>query len=86
MSKLHLDNDFFLGKKGELPDPTYEELKLLKLLLDKIIVKPYKKDPDFSLIRKNSFPEEPIIKSPKCECGKEKHGFANHTTWCDIKE
>jgi len=22
----------------------------------------------------------------KCECGKEKHGFANHTTWCDIKE
>lgn len=23
---------------------------------------------------------EPVAKS--CECGKEKHGFANHSTWC----
>lgn len=21
----------------------------------------------------------------KCECGKEKHGFASHSSWCDIK-
>lgn len=21
-----------------------------------------------------------------CECGKEKHGFASHSTWCGIKE
>lgn len=24
--------------------------------------------------------------SPICECGKEKHGFASHSGWCDIKE
>jgi hypothetical protein len=23
---------------------------------------------------------------PKCECGKEKHGFASHANWCAIKE
>lgn len=23
---------------------------------------------------------------PKCQCGKEKHGFAKHSDWCDIKE
>lgn len=22
----------------------------------------------------------------KCQCGKEKHGFAKHSDWCDIKE
>ncbi len=22
----------------------------------------------------------------QCECGKEKHGFANHTNWCPINE
>ncbi len=27
-----------------------------------------------------------IIKKVKCECGKEKHGFAKHSTWCDVKE
>jgi len=21
-----------------------------------------------------------------CECGKEKHGFAKHSSWCDIKD
>lgn len=25
-------------------------------------------------------------KAPICECGKEKHGFASHAQWCDIKE
>ena len=23
-------------------------------------------------------------KVSKCECGKEKHGFANHSQWCDL--
>jgi hypothetical protein len=23
---------------------------------------------------------------PVCQCGKEKHGFAKHSDWCDIKE
>ena len=26
------------------------------------------------------------IKLKKCECGKEKHGFASHSQWCDIKD
>lgn len=24
--------------------------------------------------------------SLQCECGKDKHGFASHTHWCQIKE
>ena len=23
---------------------------------------------------------------PKCQCGKEKHGFASHSPWCDVKD
>lgn len=26
------------------------------------------------------------LKPLECECGKEKHGFASHTHWCQIKE
>ncbi len=26
-----------------------------------------------------------VLKSPKeCQCGKEKHGFASHSSWCDL--
>lgn len=25
-------------------------------------------------------------KTKICECGKEKHGFASHSTWCDLHE
>jgi len=29
--------------------------------------------------------DEPLIKKTKiCECGKEKHGFANHSDWCPL--
>ena len=28
----------------------------------------------------------PIIGTPKCECGMEKHGFANHSQWCDMAD
>lgn len=28
----------------------------------------------------------PRLKIAQCECGKEKHGFASHSGWCDIKE
>ncbi len=33
-------------------------------------------------------PHSPIqqISKPACQCGKEKHGFAKHADWCDIKE
>lgn len=26
------------------------------------------------------------IKLKKCECGKEKHGFASHSQWCAVKD
>jgi hypothetical protein len=26
------------------------------------------------------------IRPKVCQCGKEKHGFAKHSDWCDIKE
>ena len=26
------------------------------------------------------------VKRKVCECGKEKHGFANHSDWCDLNE
>jgi len=29
---------------------------------------------------------EKLTEPDKCECGKEKHGFAKHSTWCDIKD
>lgn len=24
------------------------------------------------------------IKKPECECGKDKHNFANHSNWCPL--
>jgi hypothetical protein len=27
-----------------------------------------------------------LHKMLKCECGKEKHGFANHSHWCDMAD
>lgn len=27
-----------------------------------------------------------VTSDPVCECGKEKHGFASHSDWCDIKD
>jgi hypothetical protein len=26
--------------------------------------------------------EKPKVVAKECECGKEKHGFATHATWC----
>ena len=26
-----------------------------------------------------------VVKSV-CECGKEKHGFASHSSWCQVKD
>jgi hypothetical protein len=31
-------------------------------------------------------PTAPPTKAIVCECGKEKHGFAKHSDWCDIKD
>lgn len=27
-----------------------------------------------------------LLNQKVCECGKEKHGFAKHSDWCDIKD
>lgn len=27
-----------------------------------------------------------LMELPMCECGKEKHGFASHSTWCALGE
>ena len=31
---------------------------------------------------KYKVPAKPFIKEKKCECGKDRHGFASHAEWC----
>lgn len=40
-------------------------------------------------ITRNGESETQSTDTPKaivCECGKEKHGFASHSNWCEMKE
>ena len=39
---------------------------------------------NLTLDNKSNIFSSPSKSAPKCECGKEKHGFANHSTWCDV--
>lgn len=32
------------------------------------------------------YPRKQIDVIAQCECGKDKHGFANHSTWCPKHE
>ena len=32
------------------------------------------------------YDREPVAEVKTCECGMEKHGFANHSTWCPKHE